>query len=498
MTRTLVEAREEVERLVKETIAWSESLERRTLDEAESGVWGRLFALGRALMTLWLLVHATRRRAAEYEHDGRIYAFRGEHRRTEVGTRFGKVLFTRPVARPKDKPRGKQDRPVDREIGLGSGFSLPVTTTIVRLCTQMAFGLACATFEDIYGWAPASRTILRMVDSVGDHARAFLEQVPAPPDDGEILVIQVDAKGAPMISSAEYRKRRQPRRREGDTNRRRVRRQRRRDVPRRRKKKGDKSKNAKMAVAGVIYTLRRLADGSLQGPLHKRVIATFAGHEALFKWLRKEADKRGYGTRRTLFLADGAKVLWRLKDDYFALAEGCLDWYHTAEKLWKCGEAVEPHNEQARAQWVAEQTRLLRKRGPGPVVANLRAALAALPKTGPGMKARRKRLHRTHLHLLGHYKNLRYDQLRRDDLDIATGVVEGAVRNVIGVRLDGPGMRWSVARAERLLLMRCILVNGQWADFVRLLAQRSAHGVLRLPARPIATVTHDAPRKKAA
>jgi hypothetical protein len=43
--------------------------------------------------------------------------------------------------------------------------------------------------------------------------------------------------------------------------------------------------------------------------------------------------------------------------------------------------------------------------------------------------------------------------------------VEGAARYVIGERLDQSGMRWVVQRAEALLLLRCIEVNGDWQAF---------------------------------
>jgi hypothetical protein len=43
-----------------------------------------------------------------------------------------------------------------------------------------------------------------------------------------------------------------------------------------------------------------------------------------------------------------------------------------------------------------------------------------------------------------HQHRMRYAELRRDDLDIETGAVEGAVRNLVGMRLDGPGMRSGV------------------------------------------------------
>jgi hypothetical protein len=83
---------------------------------------------------------------------------------------------------------------------------------------------------------------------------------------------------------------------------------------------------------------------------------------------------------------------------------------------------------------------------------------------------------------------LHYHLLRDDDLDIATGAAEGAVRNVIGVRLDGPGMRWGRDRAELLLHLRCIHASGLWSEFARNLQSRP----LRLLPSPIPTRPHDA------
>ena len=57
--------------------------------------------------------------------------------------------------------------------------------------------------------------------------------------------------------------------------------------------------------------------------------------------------------------------------------------------------------------------------------------------------------------------------MRKEDLVIASGVVEGAARYVIGERLDNSGMRWIEERAEAVLLLRCIEVNGDWEAFVK-------------------------------
>jgi hypothetical protein len=415
------------------------------------------------------------------------YAMGQEARTTELGTRFGKVSFTRPVGRCGERPKAAADLPVDRELGLGGGFSLGVMMAMTRLCAQMAFASARETFRETYEWAPSSRATLRLVDAVGGAARAFLEQAPPPEDDGEILVIQVDGKGAPMISSGEHARRRRPHRVPHGAGRT-ARRLRRRLHPRRRRTKGKKSKNAKVAVVGVLYTLTQTPEG-LEGPVGKRLYATFESHEALFIWLRREADKRGYGRKLTVFLADGYDPIWRLQEQYFADAEVCLDWYHVVEKLWAAGECLHAEGSPALHDWIAQQTKKLRHGAITAIIQMLRDALATVPKTGPGNKGKRERLARIIAHFEKNRHRMRYREMRRRDLDMGSGAAEGAVRNLVGMRFDGPGMRWSRHRSERLLHLRCVLLNDQWADFAAHLARRRD---VRLAAQPIPTQPHDA------
>ena len=46
------------------------------------------------------------------------------------------------------------------------------------------------------------------------------------------------------------------------------------------------------------------------------------------------------------------------------------------------------------------------------------------------------------------------------------GQVEGAVRHVVGERFDCAGMRWVQEKAEAVLHLRCIELNGDWQTFV--------------------------------
>jgi len=58
-----------------------------------------------------------------------------------------------------------------------------------------------------------------------------------------------------------------------------------------------------------------------------------------------------------------------------------------------------------------------------------------------------------------------YKDLIEADMVIASGIVEGAARYVVGERLDCSGMRWIPERAEALLHLRCIELNGEWERF---------------------------------
>ncbi len=85
------------------------------------------------------------------------------------------------------------------------------------------------------------------------------------------------------------------------------------------------------------------------------------------------------------------------------------------------------------------------------VITELTTAWVAIPKTGPGNKGRRQRLKQTIDYYQKNQERMRYHELRARDLDMATGAVEGAVRNLVGLRIDGPGMRWGRPRSEHVL-----------------------------------------------
>ena len=202
-----------------------------------------------------------------------------------------------------------------------------------------------------------------------------------------------------------------------------------------------------MATFAVIYTLRTLPDGSVEGPLNKRVLGTFRGMEALFAMAVTEARRRGYGHKRTLFLADGALAIWSHQKRYFPLATPCLDWYHLSEYVWAAGATVLPEGSADLKDWVRRQQDALRSGDVDGVLHAMRALSTRIGRSGPGTKGRRQRLADSIRYVENHRDLMPYAELIADGLDIATGAVEGAIKHVSVARLDGSGMRWSPERA---------------------------------------------------
>lgn len=462
---TIAQARREVETLSADIINFIATGAPARLHDIERQLWPRLLAFGRALLSLYFARQFARPRPAECIVDGVRYVESGEIRERKIGTLFGKMMLPSPLARRPENLRARADRPLERALGLCGGFSRTVVLGVARLAAMMPYATARSWWRETYGWSPSPKAVERMIDRVGQEAAPFLEDAPPPEDDGEVLVIEVDAGGAPMIGDAEYERRCGPRDAPtGEMTERHRRRERRQSRPVKERRKGKKSKNAKMAFVVAMYTLRQTGHG-LEGPCNKRLWATFESHEAAFEAARVEAIKRGSEHKRLMFLADGSEHIWQRQARFFPDAVVCLDWWHVVEHVWRASTCFHDEGTAAQVAWVDAQKVRLRDDRVDDVIAELRAKRDATAKTGPGNKGRRENLARIADYFARNRERMMYGALRASDLDIGTGVIEGAVRNLVRMRFDGPGMRWGRGRAEKLLHLRCILLNGQWDDF---------------------------------
>lgn len=86
---------------------------------------------------------------------------------------------------------------------------------------------------------------------------------------------------------------------------------------------------------------------------------------------------------------------------------------------------------------------------------------------------------------------MNYHMLEAADPELSSGMVEGAVRYIVAQRFDEGGMRWIRERAEALLQLRCIEINGDWDAFFKFAHSRINR--THRSARRAQTLLQDAP-----
>jgi hypothetical protein len=123
-------------------------------------------------------------------------------------------------------------------------------------------------------------------------------------------------------------------------------------------------------------------------------------------------------------------------------------------------------------QWVEEQReRLYSGRAPE-LVTGLKAVQLTLSARAKRDADKRDALRDLIGYLDKRLSMMAYKDLLEEDMVIASGIVEGAARYVVGERRDGSGMRWIPERAEVVLHPRCIKLNGDWERFFTWSCQR--------------------------
>ena len=146
-------------------------------------------------------------------------------------------------------------------------------------------------------------------------------------------------------------------------------------------------------------------------------------------------------------LADGAKWIWAEAEKNLPGAVGVLDVYHACEHLHAAAVAL--HGEGASAEsWYGGRRRILLTCG----AAGLLAELAGEPGDVSDLTG----------YLSPHTGHTPYRERLAEGRSIGSGMVEGACKTAVGLRLKQTGARWRVKRLERMAALCCLWYSDQF------------------------------------
>ncbi len=437
------------------------------LMDFERTLWSRVSALYRLCVALFLAVRHQRLVLSGYEAEG--WRIKKEFASRTIKTMCGAVAYGRAYLRR----NGDGWFPLDALLGITQdGFSWRVIDLVSRLATRVSYSATRGIVQMMIGWSPSSEAIELLVIGLGQRAPAFMATQQTLDDDGEVLIIEVDGKAAPMATEEELEARRRKRKHGKKCScgcQRHRGRKRRKGKKKKRKKRGHNSKNGRSATLVAMYTLRRGEDGKLHGPINKKIWGQFGARQDAIMWAREQATRRGFGPETdkvVQIVIDGERCLRKQLEKLFPNAILTLDLRHAQEYLWKAGRLFHEEGSEELSQWVEPLNRLLLDGRVDALLKRLKKILKSIPLRGPNTKHKRETLAKQINYFEERVEIMCYGKYHREDLVLATGVIEGACRYVVGERLDCSGMRWKLEGAEPLLQLRCIELNGDWDRFM--------------------------------
>jgi len=314
--------------------------------------------------------------------------------------------------------------------------------------------------DRLFGYNLSTRALQQNVAEDAESVEAYYAQKspPCPESEAEILVIQADGKGIPMVLEEDEVAEAQVR-----------------------LGKGQKHGHKKEAIVTTFYTIKAAPRTPTE------VIASFFNENQPKKKLKKDSKPQSKHIWATLdgkdvalsrltkqvALREGAHIHYRI-----ALCDGCealqsrivlqfqgfiliLDFVHANEYLWDAANSLLGETSEQRLEWVKSRTLQILSGQTAQVIAELHQ----IAKNKKTKVAQRTQLNKTANYFERNLPYMDYPTYLSSGYPIASGVIEGACRHLVKDRFELSGMRWLQTGAENLLRLRAVAENDDWDTY---------------------------------
>jgi hypothetical protein len=187
-------------------------------------------------------------------------------------------------------------------------------------------------------------------------------------------------------------------------------------------------------------------------------------YDEIFGWQAKELKLRNPDeTKPVIFLMDGQDSLWQALAKYFpdTAIISILDIIHATSYVWDATHLFYPKGSSEAIGFAKNRIGRILNGDIEGVIRGLR-----WKGTYDGLStSKTEKLEK----ICGYFENnchrMAYDEYLAAGYPIASGVIEGACRNIVVDRMERSGMRWVMDGAHAMLELRCIKLSGLWDEF---------------------------------
>lgn len=183
-----------------------------------------------------------------------------------------------------------------------------------------------------------------------------------------------------------------------------------------------------------------------------------------FGWrLWQEAVRRGVlSSDEVVVLGDGAHWIWNIAAKHFPRATQIVDWYHASEYVWNAASAIWGEASPERARWAHCQVDALWQGRVEQVLVELEQWQERGEAVAAALSYYRE-----------HQGRMDYASYRARGLQIGSGSVESACKQLVSARLKQAGMIWQTAGAEAVAVVRAWLKSERWEEALALRGVRT-------------------------
>jgi hypothetical protein len=234
---------------------------------------------------------------------------------------------------------------------------------------------------------------------------------------------------------------------------------------------------------GCVYTTRARTPRQQPetGTIHAEqpsYVAALADADTFGWQLWAEACRRGVTNETELVvMGDGAHWIWNLADDHFPQATQIVDWYHASQYVGRAAATIFGETSDGRVPWARQHLDALWDGR----VADVLAALAPYRAKGDGVSDALS-------YFTTHQTRMDYPAYRARGLQIGSGTIESACKQLVSARLKLAGMIWDVEGAEAVAVVRAWLKSDRWGEAMSLRSppRRTYRRQVAVPETPVA------------
>ena len=331
--------------------------------------------------------------------------------------------------------------PRDRALGMEDTFVSPATLRMIGIvAARTSFDGSSALLHELVGLAVAPKTVERHAEALGREIAGDECRVIEPePCDAPTVYLGLDGTGVPARKT---------------------------EVQGRCGKQPDasaKTREAKLAVVWSAQTTdkegRPVRDPG--SATYNAAIETIATGDTdtepapFAKRILREAQRRGFDTApRRVILGDGAPWIWNFADEHFPDAIQIVDIFHAKGHLFEVAKAIYGNGSEIGERWARKRRAELDEGRVDEVLANLHSHAGSCEEARKNAE-----------YFSNHRSRMNDPKFQAMGLCVASGVVEGGCKHIVGARLKQGGMRWTVDGANAIIALQCAVESNRFDDF---------------------------------